>query len=87
MAVCSDIWNMHDDDLLELYIDTNPLVQVVVVIGGTVGESSPDNYDWPTNRRDIIESTYWMLTCAFVYIVIGLLFAWRGKCRLRRNMF
>jgi len=76
-----------NNDLLTLYIDTNPFVHVVVVIDGTVGESNPDNYSWPTDSRDIVESTYWMLTCALVYVLVGLAFALRARSRLRQNLF
>jgi len=87
LAVTSEIRRTGYDGF-KAYLDTNPFVHVGVVIQKTVSSRrSLGDYYWPTGKRTIVDSTYWMLTCAFVYIVIGLLFAWRAKCRLRRNVF
>jgi ABC-type transport system involved in multi-copper enzyme maturation permease subunit len=76
-----------NESFFEMYIDTNPFVHVVAIIDGTVDEHTPDYYNWAADRRDIAESTYWMLTCAFIYTVIGFFFVMLAVCRMRRNLF
>ncbi len=76
------------DDPAEAYMDTNPFIQAVVVIEATVNEEDEPDFNWPGRRdMDSAESTVWMLNCAVVYGLLGFLFAWRAKCRLRRNIF
>jgi ABC-type transport system involved in multi-copper enzyme maturation permease subunit len=76
-----------DDDWVELYVDTNPFVHAIAVVEGTMDEHIAD-YDWVGFRSlDVFESTCWMLFCMLGYTCIGFLFAWRAKCRLRRNIF
>jgi ABC-type transport system involved in multi-copper enzyme maturation permease subunit len=76
------------DDLGEDYMDTNPFIQALVVMHATVGEGEEPDFNWPgASDMNAAESTVWMLTCAGVYGLLGFLFAWRAKCRLRRNVF
>jgi ABC-2 type transport system permease protein len=76
------------ENLAETYLDTNPFVHAVVVIQAAAGRNWPRNYDWVSHRGfRALASTLWMLACMFGYVGVGFLFAWRAKCRLRRNIF
>ncbi|UCF15821.1 MAG: ABC transporter permease subunit [Phycisphaerales bacterium] len=76
------------DDLAEAYMDTHPFFQAVVIMDATVGEESMPDYDWSgIGDAGSVESTIWMLICMGVYALLGSLFAWRAKRRLRRNIF
>jgi ABC-type transport system involved in multi-copper enzyme maturation permease subunit len=77
-----------DDDLAEVYMDTHPFVHAFVVMDGTVRRGHAGDYDWiHDHSRTAFESTIWMLTCMVSYVFLGYMFAWRAKCRLRRNIF
>jgi ABC-type transport system involved in multi-copper enzyme maturation permease subunit len=79
----------------EIYISGNPIVQCVVVTDAVSGEHearmklSKLNYDWPTQRgwSGAGEMTLALLTYMIVYVAAGVFFAWRAKCRFRRNIF
>ncbi len=54
----------------------------------TVGRNRLSNYYWFNHgSMNVLYSTAWMAACALGYVLLGLLFAWRAKCRLRRNIF
>jgi ABC-type transport system involved in multi-copper enzyme maturation permease subunit len=73
-------------DLFEAYIATNPMVHAGVVMDGTTGTLG--SYYWPGfNSLNAAGSTVWMITCMLGYMLLGVLFAWRAKCRFRRNIF
>ena len=76
------------DDLGEAYMDTNPFIHALVIMDATAGERDEPDYDWP-GMGDVEwpGSTAWMLICGGAYVSLGLLFAWRAKHRLRRNIF
>lgn len=74
------------DDLAEAYITIIPFVQAVVVLEAVVG--SLGDYHWPAHARlHALGSTFYMLAFMLIYMFAGLLFAWRGKCRFRKNIF
>jgi ABC-type transport system involved in multi-copper enzyme maturation permease subunit len=81
------------DNYAESYMNINPLVQGVVILEGSCGKtrarkSAADlNYYWARGRKNAIESTNFLLCSMLGYTVIGSLFAWRAKCRFRRNIF
>ena len=80
----------HDDNFVEAYMDTNPFVHAVVVIDATANENPVKigSYNWIGFRStDVVEATSWMFICMVVYMLLGYLFAWRAKCRFRRNIF
>ena len=80
----------HDDDFAEAYMDTNPFVHTIVIIDATANESplKIGSYDWlGLGRADFIESTIWIFVCMAGYVSLGLFFAWRAKCRFRKNIF
>jgi len=76
------------DDFIEYYIAANPFVHIVMVMDAAVRERGLGSSYWPgMGRLSPFESTMWMLVCMVGYMVLGLLFAWRAKCRFRRNIF
>jgi ABC-type transport system involved in multi-copper enzyme maturation permease subunit len=73
-------------DIFEAYIAVNPMVHAGVVMDGTAGTLG--SYDWPSfSSLSAARSTVWMITCMLGYMLLGVLFAWRAKCRFRRNIF
>ena len=87
LALVAEI-NMVDFDFVESYLDTNPFVHIIVIMDATVGNSNLSNYHWVNyGSKNVYEATAWMAACAVGYVSLGLLFAWRAKCRLRRNIF
>lgn len=75
------------DDLLEAYMDTNPFFQAVVVTDATA-RSGHHGYGWAgLGNSDALEATIWMLACMAGYVSLGVLFVWRAKTRLRRDVF
>ena len=71
----------------------NPAVQAVVIMNGAGGERnartqlSSLEYDWPYRRLEIGPTTIVLFVTMVIYIFAGLVFAWRAKCRFRRNIF
>lgn len=87
MVLILEITRMGDD-LIEAYCNAIPFVQAVVVMEATVASWGPvDVYRWPQMRLDALEATLFMLAFMIGYIFLGFLFAWRAKCRFRRNIF
>jgi hypothetical protein len=85
----------NESDFLETYILANPVVQTVVIMEGAGGSRNATsnlsnlNYNWPSGRgwNNIRSTTNILLITMLIYMSLGLLFAWRAKCRLRRNIF
>jgi ABC-2 type transport system permease protein len=73
-------------DLAEAYMDTNPFLHAVVIIQAAT-RSSAGHYDWASFNANAFMSTMWMLACLAGYTFLGLVFAWRAKCRFRKNIF
>jgi hypothetical protein len=75
------------DDLLQTYVDTNPFFQVVVILDATARRGH-GRYGWAgLGNSDALEATIWMLACMAGYVSLGVLFVWRAKTRLRRDVF
>ena len=81
-------------ETFERYMSVNPVVQALVVAEGACGEYNADStlanldYNWPSDDFDGFGYTTILLLLTMVsYMLIGLFFAWRAKCRLRRNIF
>ena len=70
----------------ETYMDTNPFLHAVVIINANTNASG-GNYGWASFNANAFMSTIWMLTCLAGYTFVGLVFAWRAKCRFRKNIF
>ena len=76
------------DYLFEASMTPHPLAHVIIAINGAVGRGGSTDYYWPSfGRTDAFETTAWMLVCMAGYMLLGLIFAWRAKCRFRRNIF
>jgi len=87
MALILEITRSSHDSFTA-YIDTNPFVHAFNIIDGTVGTGGLSTYYWPgLGSHNAAQATAWMLTCMVGYMSVGMLFAWRAKCRLRRNIF
>jgi ABC-type transport system involved in multi-copper enzyme maturation permease subunit len=80
---------MREGDFVEAYMDTNPFVHAAVIMDATANSGSAlSRYNWiGFGNQDVVESTSWILACMAGYISIGAFFAWRAKCRFRRNIF
>ena len=80
---------MHErQDFVEDCFNAIPFAQAFVVINAAVaGPKRLGSYDWFNRRLNPVESTLLMLAFMLGYMLVGLLFAWRAKCRFRRNVF
>ena len=84
----------NESDFLETYILANPVVQTVVIMEGAGGSRNATrnlpslDYDWPSGSGyNVRSTTSILLITMLIYMSMGLLFAWRAKCRFRRNIF
>ena len=85
----------RDNGLAKACMWANPMVQAVIIVGGACGRYSAraglsglEYYGF--YGRDMLQVgpvTVTLLITAIVYIFVGFLFAWRAKCRFRRNIF
>ena len=70
-----------------LYMDINPFFHAIQIVTANTGASS-SNYQWAgLDNLNAFDSTLWMLACLAGYTFLGLVFAWRAKCRFRKNIF
>lgn len=71
----------------------NPAVQAGVIISGASGRYNARadlgslRYNWLDGNLDIGSTTAVLAISMLVYVFFGFLFAWRAKCRFRRNIF
>jgi hypothetical protein len=85
----------HTQEVFGLYYSSNPLIQIGVVMNSISGsEHSANNllglkYNWPLirNAMALYPATKLLLYFMVFYSFLGLLFAWRAKCRIRLNVF
>jgi ABC-type transport system involved in multi-copper enzyme maturation permease subunit len=85
----------REDNVFGTYLSTNPVIQATTIMGGAGGERNAKTklsgleYNWPPSRHseDIYMTNSILLVTTLMYISIGFLFAWRAKCRFRRNVF
>jgi len=81
------------DNYAESYMNINPLFQGAVVLEGSCGSRyarrsvTELHYYWARRSKNAVESTNFLLSSMLGYMLIGSLFAWRAKCRFRRNIF
>lgn len=78
----------------------HPAIQAQIIMDGTAGQENA-NLPWRRIEYDrshvayhsrgtairVVGMTYIMLIVSSLYILAGLLFFWRAKCRLRRHVF
>ena len=86
-----------DDEPAEISLNINPVVQAGVIMEGGAGRRNTGvppsrlNYDWPfrlfTPSDSFEETTLILLATMAGYSLVGLVFAWRAKARLRRNVY
>ena len=75
------------DDLLEAYMNANPIYQAAVVMDATAqGGWRIGQYHWCNFQMGAIASTIFLANMAAFHIFIGFLFVWRAMCRLRRRI-
>ncbi|MHC4084587.1 MAG: hypothetical protein ACYSU5_05175 [Planctomycetota bacterium] len=84
----------NETDFLEAYILANPVAQTVIIMEGAGGSYNATrnlsslNYNWPSGGDyNVRSTTSILLITMLIYMSMGLLFAWRAKCRFRRNIF
>jgi hypothetical protein len=83
-------YGFYKHDAFNLYLSTNPVIQAVVIMdmGNVDSNLSNLEYDWPFYDLDELGATnVFLWITMLIYMSMGLLFAWRAKCRLRRNIF
>lgn len=73
---------------IESYVCWHPFVQVGIISQACSGHNgSVEAYQWAWGRWDAGKSTAFLLITTCVYSLMGLAFAWRGKCLFRRKIF
>jgi len=84
----------HDYDAVRELVSANPAAQLVTLMDGAGGSFnartnlSKLNYQWPDDSlRKIWSTTGLVIIYMLIYTAAGVLFAWRAKCRFRRNVF
>jgi len=82
-----------NDYAISKFVLANPVVQAIVIMAGAGGKFNAQKslanlrYNWPFGKMNIGTTTTILLITMVTYISLGLLFAWRAKCRMRRNIF
>jgi ABC-type transport system involved in multi-copper enzyme maturation permease subunit len=85
----------REGEVLDGYMAAHPVVQASVIMGGAAGKWNAQtglsrlDYNWPLSGHGegAWATTGVLLIAMLVYVFAGLLFAWRAKCRFRRNVF
>ena len=84
----------HDYDVVKDLVSANPAAQLVILMDGAGGRwnaragLSNLNFGWPgSSWHKVWPTTGLVLIYMLIYTVAGVLFAWRAKCRFRRNVF
>jgi len=85
----------REDKVFETYVLANPVIQASTIMGGDGGQRNANTklsgleYNWPPSMHSegIYMTNSILLVTTLMYISVGLLFAWRAKCRFRRNIF
>lgn len=75
------------DDLVEMYMNANPIFQAAVVMDATArGGWRLSQYHWLEFRMGVVASTIFLMNMTGVHVFAGLLFAWRAHRRLRQRI-
>lgn len=84
----------HDYDAVGNLVSANPAAQVAILMDGAGGNwnaragLSDLTFDWPDSSwRKVWPTTALVLIYMLIYAGAGIFFAWRAKCRFRRNIF
>jgi ABC-2 type transport system permease protein len=74
------------EDLLEIYMDMNPVVHAGVITAATSRSGGLTSYNWMQGgMADVGEATGWILLNFVLYVVVGLVFIVRAAAHVRRN--
>ncbi len=77
-----------DEDLLGLYMDTNPFVHAAVIATATARQGGITDYDWMQGGlSSVADATGWIVLNFIIYVTVGLVFVGRAGSRLRLNPF
>jgi ABC-type transport system involved in multi-copper enzyme maturation permease subunit len=95
LGLMTSINRGKSEDSFGAYISANPVLQVATIINGAGGEVNAKrklsrlDYDWPPDigRTGAYATTGILLMTTLIYTSVGMLFAWRAKCRFRHNIF
>jgi len=91
LALVSDV--TRDERILAASAMANPAIQAGVIVHAATGRYNADRslgsleYEWMRQDLKIGPTTVILLISMLAYVFCGFLFAWRAKCRLRRNVF
>lgn len=82
----------HRYDAMQTLVLGNPFVQIIVTMEGTASahvQVGLDrlNYYWPHGHENFSYTIRVLFVTMLIHVVAGFLFAWRAKCRFRRNIF
>ncbi len=84
----------HDYDVVGDLVSANPAAQLVILMEGAGGSFNARagfsnlTFAWPDSSwHKVWPTTGLVLIYMLIYTVAGVLFAWRAKCRFRRNVF
>ena len=85
---------IHDYDAVGNLVSANPVAQIAILMDGAGGSFNARagfsnlNFDWPNRSwHKVWPTTGLVIIHMLIYTVAGVLFAWRAKCRFRRNIF
>ncbi|MBN2138795.1 MAG: ABC transporter permease subunit [Sedimentisphaerales bacterium] len=83
----------HNEKIGRTCMFANPAMQARVVVSGAVAgygrhmRLSRMRFDWITEHHDVWSITVVLAITMLIYLTFGMLFAWRARRRLRRNVF
>jgi ABC-type transport system involved in multi-copper enzyme maturation permease subunit len=80
---------MHEwQNFFEYCFNAVPFTQAsVVMTHAATSVGTMDSYQWFDRRLSPVALTFLLSAFMLGYMLVGLLFAWRAKCRFRRNVF
>ena len=88
------IFGYSSYDAVKYLVSANPAAQIAILMDGAGGSFharaglSNLNFVWPdSSSSKVWPTTGLVLIYMLIYTVAGVLFAWRAKCRFRRNVF
>jgi ABC-type transport system involved in multi-copper enzyme maturation permease subunit len=87
-AVFCEVMHISERDL-GWVIDLSPVENCIVIMDGAsrIGRPPAESFDFIGGRMDVIDAASWIVSVCAGYILLGLVFAWRAKCRFRKRIF
>ena len=77
----------YNEYLVLLDLDFNPYVQAIVIMLVSHSNWHNFNFDWPKGPDNGEGTFVFMQAFLVVYVLVGLLFLWRAKSRIRKKVF